>query len=178
MIPRLLQIELVPRSTWYDNARSRFPQCMWRELRCRFLKPQCQICGYGRALSSARLFLHEVWRYDDANHVQKLVGFMSLCMLCHSIKHLGLAGIMAQRGDLDYGQLIKHYCSVNGCTEGDFFEDRKVAFEAWRQRSQFEWTLDLSYLGPIVEEIAGVKRWMREHSDAVAEVGERYGQPT
>ena len=38
---------------------------------------------------------HEVWDYDDARRVQRLVRLIALCPACHEVKHLGLA---AKRG--------------------------------------------------------------------------------
>jgi hypothetical protein len=120
------------------------------------------------------LFCHEVWKYDDVNHIQKLAGFESICGLCHSIKHLGLAGIMAKRGGIDYSQLVVHYCRVNGCTKEDFEADRSEAFELWHRRSQYDWTVDISYLDTLgFNSDAKVARWMREHPDEVEEIRER-----
>jgi hypothetical protein len=172
VIPRLLQIELVPRSTWYQNVRSAVGRDVWRELRYRFLKGQCQICG-----ARAELHVHEVWRYDDVGHVQRLVGFMCLCFLCHAIKHLGLAGLQAQRGDLDYSELVRHYCAVNECTPDDFVADRAGAFELWGERSQYEWTLDLSYLDGLGLRgfSARIREYVRAHPEVVSRIKQKAG---
>jgi len=172
MIPRLLQISLVPKTTWYRNVRSSVSRDVWNEIRRRFAKKQCQICGFRHNLQC-----HEVWGYDAVNHVQKLRGFLSLCMLCHFVEHLGLAGIMAQRGDLDYQRLIRHYCDVNECTEAAFLADRKEAFELFQERSRYEWTLDLSYLDSLGlgEECKGLRDYMRAHPDAVEGVKRKHG---
>ena len=164
----MLSIELIPKSTWYDNVRSRVSRDVWVSIRNAFAKAQCQICGFKYNLQS-----HEVWRYDDINHIQKLVGFMCLCGLCRSVKHLGLAGIMAQRGDLDYSRLIKHYCDVNECSEADFKADRKEAFELWKGRSGFEWRLDLLYLDDIVTGIVGTREYMRTHPTEVERIKQK-----
>ena len=166
---RLLQIELVPKSTWYNNVRSQVSRDEWNAIRIHFKKPSCQFCGrrYG-------LHCHEVWKYDDALHIQKLVGFETLCFLCHAIKHLGLAGLMAQRGDLDYQRLIEHYCVVNECTREEFLQDRKEAFDLWEGRSRLEWTIDVSYLDTLDLRGLGseVRAWMKEHPDEVQRIKE------
>lgn len=149
---RMLQISLIPRTTWYNNVRSAVPRGVWTRIRLLAAKPQCQICG-----CKGRLFTHEVWRYDDIGHVQRLAGFVCLCYLCHAVKHLGFASVMAQRGDLDYDQLVKHYCVVNGCSIADFVTDRDEAFCVWRRRSQYEWSLDLSYLNIFLSEESDVR---------------------
>ena len=164
---RLLEIELVPRTTWYNNVRSRVSRDKWNAIRVHFKKPSCQFCGrrYG-------LHCHEVWKYDDVGHIQKLSGFETACFLCHSIKHLGLAGLMAKRGDLDYRRLVEHYCACNGCAREDFIQDREEAFKLWEERSKFEWTVDISYLDSL--NIVRVRDWMKEHPNEVQHVNNSY----
>lgn len=43
----------------------------------------CSVCG-----AKGRLDCHEIWEYENKKHIQKLVGFTSLCFLCHMIKHV------------------------------------------------------------------------------------------
>ena len=57
-------------------------------------------CGICQA--RGRLSCHEIWHYDDDQHVQTLQGFIALCEWCHHMKHLGLAGVLAGEGKLDY----------------------------------------------------------------------------
>jgi len=91
--------------------------------------------------------------------------------LCSSVKHLGLAGMMAKRGDLDYSQLIVHYCKVNGCSKEDFEADRSEAFELWHRRSQCDWKVDISYLDTIgFGGDAKVAKWMRAHPEEVERI--------
>jgi len=96
--------------------------------------------------------LHEIWEYDDQKHIQKLVGFILLCKMCHHVKHIGLAGILAGEGKLDYDDLIEHFCRVNGCTEEDFEEYRDKAFEIWENRSQREWKQDFGKYGSFIKQ--------------------------
>lgn len=86
--------------------------------------------------------LHEVWQYDDKNHMQKLEGFILLCNMCHHVKHIGFAGILAKQGKLDYDKVIEHFCEVNNCTEKEFEKHKTEAFEIWRNRSKHEWNQD------------------------------------
>ena len=172
---RLLSVELVPKSTWYNNVRTQVSRDVWTSIRTYFMKPSCQYCGrrFG-------LHCHEVWKYDDILHIQKLAGFESVCFLCHSIKHLGLAGIQAQQGYLDYSELIEHYCVVNECTREDFLADREGAFELWEERSKYEWTIDTSYLDTLdlpkyVNNREKVRVWMKEHPDEVVRIKEKGG---
>jgi len=167
IMSRLLTPELVPKTSWYSNVRSEVSRDVWDAIRSYFRKPSCQYCG-----AKTKLFCHEVWKYDDVNYIQKLTDFRSICGMCHHIKHLGLAGLMAKRGDLDYSQLIRHYCAVNGCTEADFLQDREETFELWRERSSHEWTVDISYLDSL--NIVSVRAWMKAHPDEVQSIKEHY----
>jgi len=86
--------------------------------------------------------LHEVWKYDDLKHIQKLVGFILLCRMCHHVKHIGLAGILAKRGELDYNDVIEHFCRVNDCAKSEFQKHKTKAFDVWSKRSEHEWKQD------------------------------------
>jgi hypothetical protein len=99
----------------------------------------CGICG----TQSARLSCHEIWAYDDVRHIQKLAGFIALCELCHHVKHIGYAGILASEGKLDMQTVIRHFCRVNSCTEDMFTQHEAAAFDLWNKRNRFEWVTDL-----------------------------------
>ena len=95
---------------------------------------KCGICT-----SNGRMNCHELWSYDDRRHVQKLDGFVALCDGCHHVKHIGLAGILATRGKLDYGEVVEHFMKVNRCSWQAFERHRSDAFALWKERSKFEW---------------------------------------
>lgn len=84
---------------------------------------QCGMCQ-----ARGRLHCHEIWHYDDDQHIQTLQGFIALCEWCHHVKHLGLAGILANEGKLDYDRVIAHFLTVNACTLKDFEEHKRQAF--------------------------------------------------
>lgn len=137
-----LKIELVPGSSWYDNLRKFLSQSDWRKIReevCSGYEWRCGICG-----AKGRLFCHEVWEYDDRRHIQKLVGLISLCGMCHLIKHWGFAGILAAEGKLKISKegLIRHFMKVNHCDKKTFEEHLKEAFEEHSKRSQYKWRVD------------------------------------
>ncbi|SRR5579875_1956833 len=143
MRERRLTIELVPSTAWYSNMRKVMSQAAWDALRKQVYAHhhhRCGICGQ----TNTRLECHEIWTYDDEKYMQKLIGFIALCSLCHHVKHIGLAGMFAQEGRLDYDRLIAHYCKVNECSPDDFYRDRETAFAQWRVRSQHPWQTDLS----------------------------------
>lgn len=135
-----LSIELVPSSLWFLNPRKAMGRAVWDKLRKEVYaeyKHVCGICG-----TQGRLNCHERWTYDDEAHVQTLMGFIALCDWCHHIKHLGLAGILAGRGELDYERVIQHFCEVNQCTKEEFVHERNLAFAQWDERNRYTWTAD------------------------------------
>lgn len=136
-----LTIELVPSNSWYDNLRIVLPPSKWDQIRKRTYAEygnRCGICG-----AEERLNCHEIWEYDDRRHIQKLIGFIALCDMCHHVKHIGLAGILAKEGKLDYGAVIDHFMKVNNCDKKTFEKHIERAFSQWRERSKYDWQADL-----------------------------------
>ena len=136
-----LQIELVPKTSWGNNLRRAIPSKEWDEIRKTCYAQynhQCAVCGF-----QGRLSCHEIWDYDDLGHIQKLIGFIALCDMCHHVKHMGRAGIRAAEGKLDFNRLIEHYMAVNHCSRDDFKQHKAEAFSEWRERSRHEWKVDL-----------------------------------
>jgi hypothetical protein len=136
-----LTIELVPKTSWYNNMRKVLPKAEWDRLRKETYAEyghKCGICG-----AAGRLNCHEIWEYDDRNHNQRLVGFVALCDLCHHVKHIGLAGILASKGQLDYEKVVEHFMKVNRCGRSHFEKHKKKAFRQWAERSKYDWQVDL-----------------------------------
>jgi len=136
-----LTIELVPATAWYSNLRGVLPRKEWDNIRFKVYNDHnncCAICG-----ASGRLNCHEIWEYDDFQHIQKLKGFIALCEDCHWIKHIGLAGIKASEGQLDMQKLIDHFLKVNNVDVNTFEQHRSEAFKTFEERSKHEWKTDL-----------------------------------
>jgi hypothetical protein len=143
LTPRtLLTIELVPQTCWFSNVRSEVSKADWEVLKqATFRKAgyQCEVCG-GRG-ASWPVECHEIWYYDDAEHLQTLVGLTALCPSCHEVKHRGFANVKG-RGDI----ADRHLAQVNGWTKQltkQYVEDQ---FQVWLKRSRHEWKLDISWL--------------------------------
>jgi hypothetical protein len=148
--PLKLTIELVPETCWGANLRDILTQAAWNRLRRQVYAHfghRCAICGAG-----GRLHCHEVWSYDDAAHVQHLEGCVALCEFCHHVKHFGMAGLLASKDKLDLERVIAHFCRVNGCDRARFRTHRDAAFALWRERSRYEWAVDLGALNPCFED--------------------------
>lgn len=137
-----LDIELVPSSSWGLNLRNLLMPKMWKKLREEVVAKynnRCAVCGKG-----GKLHAHEVWNYDDKNHIQKLKDIITLCTMCHATKHIGLAGIQASEKGSSYENLIKHFMKVNNCSREVFEKHLKSAFQKFEERSHYEWQIDLT----------------------------------
>ena len=137
-----LTIELVPSTSWYKNLRKRMSRVEWDRLRKGVYAEynhRCGICG----IDNSTLHCHEIWEYDDHNHKQRLAGFIALCILCHHVKHIGRAGLLASRGELDFEKVVDHFMKVNGCDRKTFEKHKNQASAQFRERSRHEWQVDL-----------------------------------
>ena len=137
-LPRIFP-ELVPRTAFGSNLRSILKAEEWDWLRKETYKQAgnaCECCG-----AKGRMEAHEIWHYDDKNHIQKLDSLICLCASCHECFHLGFASI---KGRLP--QAEKHLAKVNGWSAPETKEFIDIVFEIWSRRSQVKWSLDLSFL--------------------------------
>lgn len=136
-----LEIELVPETCWYSNLRTALGQELWDVIRKKAYIDagfRCAICKI-----KAQLHCHEIWDYNIKTKIQALKGFTALCPLCHHVKHIGLARILAEEGKLDFDNVLAHFCKVNRCKLSDFRAHEKKAFRQWKLMSAFKWTTDL-----------------------------------
>ena len=134
-----LTIELVPASSWGANLRDVLAPTAWDRLRRQVYAAsghRCAICGAG-----GKLHCHELWDYDDARHIQSLRGLVALCTLCHHVKHIGHARLLADQGKLDYERVVAHFLRVNGCDRATFERHRAAAFAQFDERSRHEWQI-------------------------------------
>jgi hypothetical protein len=144
--PARLTIELVPKTSWYNNVRALVDESGWDRIRRQVYRQadyRCEVCG-GRGPEHP-VECHEVWRYDDRTRMQRLVRMIALCPACHQVKHIGFASVKGKGA-----QARAHLGDVNGWTleQADAYIDE--AFQVWAQRSQGPWTLELEGLRPYV----------------------------
>lgn len=145
--PRLT-IEMIPSTSWWDNARSRLLKGHWDALRKATYKAanyKCEICGGdGKAQGYHwSVECHEVWDYNPETKVQKLVRLIALCPKCHHVKHWGRTGLAGAR---QLQEAFLHLLTVNGWTSDQALDHIKAAQEQWVERSRIKWKLDLSGL--------------------------------
>jgi 5-methylcytosine-specific restriction endonuclease McrA len=138
----ILTIELVPETCHFKNVRSEITKNAWDKLRKECYKKadyHCEICG-GRGPEHP-VECHEIWHYDDKTFAQTLIGLIALCPACHEVKHMGLAQI---KGHGNRAQ--KHFAKVNKLTSIQAKQKITKAFKQYHERSQHQWTLDISWL--------------------------------
>lgn len=136
-----LTIELVPASSWDNNLRSLLKPQMWEYIRKSIYKKynyKCAVCK-----NKTRLYAHEVWEYDDKNHIQKLIDIVALCSRCHAVKHIGFSGLQASKGNINYENLIKHFMKINNCSREIFENHQREVFKKFEDRSHYDWQIDL-----------------------------------
>lgn len=136
-----LDIELLPRSTWGINLRSKLKKEDWDEIRkeCYAIAGyRCEICG-GVGLTHP-VECHERWSFDKKNFVQKLRGTVALCPTCHAVKHIGRTQAVG-----DYKGALEHMMKVNKWSKGKAtkYIDRK--FKAHQLISDKHWRVDISW---------------------------------
>lgn len=139
-----LRVELVPLSTWGWNLRSELASTTWDKLRRKIYQQAghvCEICG-GKGKKHP-VECHEKWEYNDATHIQKLVGLEALCPTCHGVKHIGRTMTL---GEAPMLRAVGHLAKVNGWTMEEAWEHVNKAFLQWQERSKHEWLLDLTWL--------------------------------
>lgn len=108
---------------------------------------KCAICKD----HSGKLNCHEIWEYDDIKLIQTLKGFIALCNMCHHVKHIGLAKILADEGKLDYDAVIDHFIRVNKCDKETFNSHVEEAFIIWSERSSHKWKYNLGKFATLVK---------------------------
>ncbi len=144
-----LRIELVPQTSWFKSLREYVDSKDWDQVRKRTYAEYGHKCGICKA--EGRLNCHEIWDYSDDKHTQKLVGFIALCDMCHHVKHIGMAGVLATQGKLDYQRVVEHFMKVNDCDNAAFDNHMKQVFVQWEIRSSYKWKIDFGKYKELVK---------------------------
>lgn len=141
-----LTVELIPSTCHFSNVRTTVTPKEWDKIRhisYEAADHKCEICGNVGTKQGYRhkVECHEIWEYDDVNHVQKLIGLISLCPKCHQVKHIGRAIAIGKKDEC-----YRHLIYVNKWTIEQVQNHVLASFELHKERSKYEWTLDLSLL--------------------------------
>jgi hypothetical protein len=137
-----LTLDLIPQSSFFHNIRSEVSKSEWDKIRkIVYTRANyvCEICG-GKGQTHP-VEAHEIFEYDEINNIQKLIGLIALCPLCHSVKHLGLTQLRGREKEA-----IDQLMAINGMTLEETKKYVAKCFVEWQNRSKKTWTLDLSYL--------------------------------
>lgn len=137
-----LEIELIPKTTFFTNVRSLVTPGEWDIIRkkCYALAGyRCEICN-GKG-TKWPVECHEIWDYNYDTEVQKLIGLIALCPSCHEVKHIGLAKVKGR-----YNTALKHLMSINNISKSEAEKQVTKAFSIWESRNQVQWKLDTSFL--------------------------------
>ncbi len=138
----VLEIELVPSTSWYNNVRAVVTKSQWDKIKSAVSSKAyalCEICGGTGPKHPVEC--HEVWLYDDKNHIQTLDRMIALCPDCHQVKHFGLAEVMGKRD-----KALKHFMKINKISKIEAEKHIESSFKLWADRSKESWLTDISNL--------------------------------
>jgi len=141
-----LAVELIPSTCHFSNVRTTVTSSEWDKIR--FISyaaadNKCEICKSNGILQGYKhkVECHEIWDYDDINHVQTLTGLISLCPTCHQVKHIGRAIAIGKQA-----VCLQQLAKVNNWTQKQIEEHILTSFQVHKERSKHQWTLDISLL--------------------------------
>jgi hypothetical protein len=97
---------------------------------------QCSICH-----SQGFLRCFEKWDYDNKNKIQILASITALCGDCYSVKRYGQSKARGKEA-----QARAHFLKINGCSETTLDKYLKKMEWEYRTRSQYQWTVNLTWL--------------------------------
>lgn len=138
----VLTCELVPRTSFCSNVRSLVTDETWDILRRQTYRKAnylCEICG-GKG-NEWPVECHEIWRYNDNDHVQLLKGLQALCPNCHRVKHMGFATISDKAEEAK-----QHLMKVNGWTSWEIDLYLTQVWKVWEERNKIIWRLNVDVL--------------------------------
>ena len=138
----VLSLELVPKPCWYSNLATQIPKDHWDMIRSQVYyhgEYRCELCD-GRG-PKWPVECHELWEYDDSNHIQILKGFLCLCPACHEVKHYGRACFAGNKE-----RVFDHFRIINTLSKQTAARYINNAFEDWKDRSEYEWGLDIEMI--------------------------------
>jgi hypothetical protein len=137
-----LQIELIPKTSWGVNLRSKLKKSDWDKIRKSVYAKEnmyCHICGE----KCKSLDAHEMWEFDEENHIQRLIDIIGICKPCHHTIHYGLAQIIGKAKEAreqfmkvnNYDDFVEFEMELMRA-QGDFIRRSKIK----------DWKLDVSLI--------------------------------
>ncbi|PCJ28102.1 MAG: hypothetical protein COA97_02165 [Flavobacteriales bacterium] len=135
-----MKISLIPAKNWGENLRRYYSAYEWNGIRYDTEAEadyKCTICGS----DERELHCHEIWKYDDDNCIQKLVGLQMVCEYCHHAIHWGALQEIDNTGKL-IEKVKQHFLRINNCTEKEFVKHKKEAFILFWKRTDKNYEVD------------------------------------
>jgi DNA-directed RNA polymerase subunit RPC12/RpoP len=136
-----IHIELIPERAWGKNVRSKVKKSDWDKIRKAVYAKENMECHICREKCKS-LDAHEVWEFDEINHIQKLVEIIGICKACHNTIHYGRACKLGT-----HNEARDNFLKVNECDLLDWeLEIQQAQIDALRRRNIPDWKLDISLI--------------------------------
>ena len=135
-----LDFNFIPRTSAGKNLRYILNKSEWDNLRRQVYLAydnSCDICGS----FNIRLNCHEMWDWDYAVKVQKLIGLVSVCELCHKVIHFNQSSIRKMKGYSE-AVLVAHFLRVNNCSMDSFELALAEALGELKKKEKICWKID------------------------------------
>jgi hypothetical protein len=136
-----LRIEVLPKTCWNSNLRTKLKKSDWDKIRKNVYAKEemrCHICE----IQCDTLDAHEVWEFDEINHIQRLVEIIGVCKLCHNVIHYGRAQKVGYEKEAR-----EQFVKVNECEIIDLQEELLKVQSDYNRRSKIDdWKLDLTLI--------------------------------
>jgi hypothetical protein len=135
--------EMLPVTSWENNVRTAVTPEHWNKLRRYCYQAaghRCEICG---AKGDPYIECHELWKFVKRGdeRIQRLERLIALDEKCHKAYHLGFAKRIGR-----YDDVLERIQMVNGWNDQELKAGLDEAWEVWKRRSQFKWTLDIEWI--------------------------------
>lgn len=132
---------------WEQKLLTQYPIRLWERLCKKTVSNAKGLCEVCRIQSEAPLKCSAQWKFVDETKVQKLAGLVALCPTCYAVEQvtddLKLLGVQEE-----VLKVLTHLSQVNGWPQQQAKEHLIQALQKHKERSKYNWTLDLSWLDP------------------------------
>jgi hypothetical protein len=142
----MLKPSLVPGPLFGRSVAKQLRRKQWEAHRRSVLEAAANTCAHCGASYASHMICHEVWDYDDQNHIATLSGFDIVCRDCNSVLHFGFSLVLSARKGMDRDErAVAHLMKVNGLTRKQATKLIDDAFGEWIDRSKHKtWAVQIA----------------------------------